>query len=71
MRCPAGSAARTVETDGTPAPDDLSRTLRGTTAGATVIEASADRYAYRIDGTSVVVTAVGERVTVTATTGCS
>jgi hypothetical protein len=53
-----------------PAPADLGRALRAVTAGATVVESGAGRYAYRTGDTSVVVTAADGRVTATATTGC-
>jgi hypothetical protein len=71
IRCPTGGVARTVELTGEAAPADLGRALDPATAGATVVEASTDRYAYRTGATSVVVTAFDERATVTATTGCS
>ena len=71
IRCPTGGAARTVEVSGEAAPADLGRALNQATAGATVVEASTDRYAYRTGATSMVVTAFAERATVTATIGCS
>lgn len=71
MPCPSGGPARTVQANGTPAPADLSRALSQAAVTATVIESSAERYAYRLGGTSIVVTAADNRATVSATTGCN
>jgi hypothetical protein len=67
VACPNGVTARTVTVDGMSAPADLSKALRAVSE-ATVDEP--DRYAYRVDATSIVVTATDGRARVTASTGC-
>ncbi len=70
LTCPDGTIARTATVEGAPAPADLGASLRAVTAGATVVEATPTRYAYRAGDTSMVVTIEADQIRVTASTGC-
>jgi hypothetical protein len=70
IACPAGGAAGTFTVDTTPAPPNLGSALQPAVNGAYVVLADPEAWAYRRDSTSVVVTATGDRLRVSATTPC-
>ena len=71
VACPGGGrTARTVTVDSLPAPADLGRAVRSLTAGATVVQADPQVWAYRYGDVSVVISGSEGSARVAATTGC-
>ncbi|GAB1643357.1 hypothetical protein [Krasilnikovia sp. MM14-A1259] len=70
VACPDGGTARTVTSGPVPAPGDLERALQPVTAGAHLVQAEPQAWAWRTGGTSVVVTVSDGTARVSTTTGC-
>jgi hypothetical protein len=68
--CPAGGTAATYTVDGVALVPDLGHSLEPVTAGATVVGADPDGWAFRTGSASIVVTALPTALRVMATTSC-
>jgi hypothetical protein len=70
VACAEGGTAGTYTVDGVTAPPDLAASLRGPVSGASVIWSGRSGWAYRTGNDSVVVTADGGHLRVSASTAC-